>query len=300
MSVRRPVRSPVRTPDRSSVRPAVRRSLAAGAAAALSLSLTTTLAPAGANAAEESTGTAEPAATSGSTEAAAAPGAIAVDLKVARQERRTVRTSRSYARGLLRDEGVSLGRRDLVRVVRDGRRVRPAGARELQPGDTVRVVRVDVRTQKRRVRVAPPTRTRTVDRLRPGVRRVVRDGRPGVRLVRVTRTLHNWRAVDRDVRRSMVRSPRPRVVHVGRRERSVAGADGLRWGALANCESSGNPRAVNPAGYYGLYQFNVPTWGTVGGRGMPHQASAAEQTYRAKLLYRQRGRSPWPHCGRLL
>jgi hypothetical protein len=38
-------------------------------------------------------------------------------------------------------------------------------------------------------------------------------------------------------------------------------ADGLNWGALAQCESGGNPRAVNPSGrYFGLYQFSLPTW----------------------------------------
>ena len=31
-----------------------------------------------------------------------------------------------------------------------------------------------------------------------------------------------------------------------------------------------------------------------------HNGEADEQTYRAKLLYAARGRSPWPHCGRLL
>ena len=42
------------------------------------------------------------------------------------------------------------------------------------------------------------------------------------------------------------------------------------------------------------------TWRSVGGSGLPTSASAGEQTYRAKLLYKQRGRSPWPTCGRLL
>ena len=87
---------------------------------------------------------------------------------------------------------------------------------------------------------------------------------------------------------------------VGQKPYSVPGTDGLNWAALASCESGGNPRAVNAAGYYGLYQFNVGTWNSVGGTGMPHQASAEEQTYRAKLLYKQRGSSPWPTCGRLL
>ena len=74
----------------------------------------------------------------------------------------------------------------------------------------------------------------------------------------------------------------------------------LNWRGLARCESSNNPRAVNPAGYYGLYQFNVPTWHSVGGRGYPHRAAPGEQTYRAQRLYMSRGRSPWPHCGRYL
>ena len=72
------------------------------------------------------------------------------------------------------------------------------------------------------------------------------------------------------------------------------------WAKVANCESSGNPRAVNPAGYYGLFQFDLQTWRSVGGSGNPAKASAAEQLMRAKKLYAQRGASPWPVCGKYL
>lgn len=72
------------------------------------------------------------------------------------------------------------------------------------------------------------------------------------------------------------------------------------WAKVANCESSGNPRAVNAAGYYGLFQFDLRTWRSVGGSGNPTNASAAEQLMRAKKLYAQRGASPWPVCGRFL
>ena len=75
--------------------------------------------------------------------------------------------------------------------------------------------------------------------------------------------------------------------------------DGLNFTALAACESSGDPQARNGK-YTGLYQFDVPTWQSVGGSGEPGQASAAEQTLRARLLYAARGRAPWPECGRLL
>ena len=74
------------------------------------------------------------------------------------------------------------------------------------------------------------------------------------------------------------------------------GVDGLNWAALAQCESGGNPRAVNPAGYYGLYQFNLATWHSVGGAGNPIDASPAEQLYRAKLLYKRGGAGQWG-CG---
>ena len=72
------------------------------------------------------------------------------------------------------------------------------------------------------------------------------------------------------------------------------------WRKVAQCESSGNPRAVNPAGYYGLFQFDLRTWRSVGGSGNPVNASASEQYLRAKRLYAQRGASPWPVCGRYL
>jgi resuscitation-promoting factor RpfB len=73
------------------------------------------------------------------------------------------------------------------------------------------------------------------------------------------------------------------------------------WRKVAQCESGGNPRAVNPSGkYHGLFQFDRQTWRSVGGTGLASQASAAEQLMRAKKLYSQRGASPWPECGRYL
>src|SRR5699024_924511 len=78
-------------------------------------------------------------------------------------------------------------------------------------------------------------------------------------------------------------------------------SDGNNWGALAKCESGGNPNVVSSNGlYHGLYQFDAQTWQSVGGTGVASQASAAEQTKRAKILYSQRGSQPWPVCGRNL
>lgn len=75
----------------------------------------------------------------------------------------------------------------------------------------------------------------------------------------------------------------------------------LNWSALAQCESGGNASIVSANGlYHGLYQFNVETWQSVGGSGLPSNASASEQTMRAQILYDMRGSQPWPQCGGLL
>jgi len=68
------------------------------------------------------------------------------------------------------------------------------------------------------------------------------------------------------------------------------------WGQLAQCESGGNPSTNTGNGYYGLYQFSLPTWQAVGGSGLPSDASAAEQTKRAKILQQRSGWGQWPHC----
>ncbi|WP_227423169.1 resuscitation-promoting factor [Pengzhenrongella sicca] len=106
--------------------------------------------------------------------------------------------------------------------------------------------------------------------------------------------------------------PVTEVVSVGTKARPVAAApaaaaatgaatataDGLNWAALAACESGGRADAVSSNGlYHGLYQFSVSTWSSVGGSGLPSQASADEQTARAQALYNRSGAGQWPHCG---
>lgn len=69
------------------------------------------------------------------------------------------------------------------------------------------------------------------------------------------------------------------------------------WGQLAQCESGGNPSVVSSNGlYHGLYQFSVGTWQSLGGTGLPSQASPAEQTRLAQALQARSGWGQWPHC----
>jgi hypothetical protein len=70
--------------------------------------------------------------------------------------------------------------------------------------------------------------------------------------------------------------------------------------SIAYCETGGtmNPAIHDPSGtYHGLFQFDLQTWGSVGGTYDPHLASVEEQYWRAQMLYDSRGASPWPVCG---
>jgi hypothetical protein len=69
------------------------------------------------------------------------------------------------------------------------------------------------------------------------------------------------------------------------------------WARLRMCESTDTYTAVSADGkYFGAYQFDLPTWASVGGAGLPSQATPSEQDYRALYLYRMRGWQPW-ECG---
>jgi uncharacterized protein YabE (DUF348 family) len=151
------------------------------------------------------------------------------------------------------------------------------------------------------VRMVFPTKKKTVDArvsrkstklLYDGTSRVVKQGRDGVRAVTSRRTfVEGELRAERVVNRTWVKKPKHKVVRTG---------TGPNWPALARCESGGNPKAVNPAGFYGLYQFSLSTWRGVGGKGYPTDYGYWEQTLRAWKLYQASGRSPWPHCGAYL
>jgi len=72
------------------------------------------------------------------------------------------------------------------------------------------------------------------------------------------------------------------------------------WAALRMCESSGNYAINTGNGYYGAYQFDLPTWHGLGYPGLPSDATPAVQDEAAQKLYDSRGWQPWPACSRKL
>ncbi|MFG2194316.1 ubiquitin-like domain-containing protein [Streptomyces sp. NPDC048639] len=206
-----------------------------------------------------------------------------------------MRTNAATVREVVEQAGIVLRGQDTTSVAQDS---------FPYDGQTVSVLRITGTEEVRE----EPVRFRTVSyldaSLTQGTEVVVQQGLQGARRVTYAlRTVNGVRQKPRKLRSEVVRRPRTQVVHVGTKPlpRSVSGADGLNWSAMAHCESGGRTNAVDASGTYGgLYQFDTPTWQRLGGRGRPQDAPAGEQTYRAKKLYVQRGASPWPHCGRKL
>ncbi|WP_344168464.1 ubiquitin-like domain-containing protein, partial [Streptomyces polychromogenes] len=207
----------------------------------------------------------------------------------------TIRTNAATVREALDQAGITLRGEDTTSVPPDS---------FPRDGQTVTVLRITGTREVREERIPYETERVEDDTLFAGTEVVERAGRPGAR--RVTyglRTVNGVRQPARKIAEEVVREPVSQLVKVGTKAlpTSVAGADGLDWGALAQCESGGRPSATDASGTYGgLYQFDVTTWQALGGSGRPQDAPAGEQTFRAKKLYVQRGASPWPHCGRRL
>ena len=161
------------------------------------------------------------------------------------------------------------------------------------------------RVDGKRVVEQRPIRFTTVQKksseLYKGDTKVVTAGKVGIEIRRFRETYLDGKLDTRTMLdKRIAKKPVTQVVLVGTKERpqNAPTADGLNWAALAECESGGNPQAVNSAGpYYGLYQFSLSTWQSVGGSGLPTENSASEQTYRAQILYNRSGAGQWPVCG---
>jgi hypothetical protein len=71
------------------------------------------------------------------------------------------------------------------------------------------------------------------------------------------------------------------------------------WACIRSHESGGNYAINTGNGYYGAYQFSLSTWRSVGGSGLPSQASPAEQDMLAQILQARSGWGQWPVTSRM-
>jgi uncharacterized protein YabE (DUF348 family) len=221
-----------------------------------------------------------------------------VSLAVGGAPATTVRSGGLTVADLLAAQGITLAPTDTVD---------PAPATAVTDGTAITVTRVAVTTTTDTVDVPPTDQTTDDPSLDKGTTQVVAAGTPGKQQVVTQVTTTNGVETGRqELSRTTLTDAVPNQVHVGSKSTlDVQGSRvffhdtefGVNWDGLAYCESTNNPHAVNnPAGFlstYGLFQFDLPTWATVGGSGNPLDASPEEQLMRAKLLYQSRGLEPW-------
>jgi len=168
-------------------------------------------------------------------------------------------------------------------------------------GENITVERVTGTQETKQVAIAYSTTEQSDPTSYVGSRTTVTQGVPGVQqVVYAYLTVNGVKQAPKIVSKTVTKQPVNAVVKVGTKPvpNTVAGADNLNWAGLAACESGGNPKSVGGGGlYFGLYQFSPSTWAAMGGSGLPSNATPAEQTYRAKLLYVRSGAGQWPVCG---
>lgn len=210
----------------------------------------------------------------------------------------TVQTGGVNVGDVLNIQGIAIGPTDLID---------PAPDTPVTDGTAITLTRIAVTTSTEIVDVAPSDQPVDDPNLDRGTTQVAVAGTPGKQEVVTQVTTTNGVETGRqELSRTTLVEPTPNQVHVGSKSTldwqgsRVFFHDtefGVNWDGLAFCESTNNPHAVNnPAGYlstYGLFQFDLPTWASVGGSGNPGDASPEEQLTRAKLLYQSRGLEPW-------
>ena len=212
---------------------------------------------------------------------------------------RAVRTTAQTVAQLLAEQGVKVDGDDKLSVAAGDAVVNMLA---------VKVTRISHRHTALVETVPFSTIRTTSSKLYVGQTKVVTKGKPGTKraVYDVVRT--NGKKTGKTfVSASLLTAPVDQVVQVGTKHKPApastsgsgkgggsvgGGVDGLNWPALARCESGGNPRAVNPAGYYGLYQFSVATWHSgrrqrqpdqrlPGGAALPRQAAVQARRRRA-------------------
>ena len=173
--------------------------------------------------------------------------------------------------------------------------VRPSRSAELTDRTRIVVTKIGVRTKHVPREAIPAGVTEQEDgSMMVGESETVREGSDGVRDVTYKLRFRNGEVVKRTiVKQEVLRQPVATVVKVGTKT-----VDTGVWDAIADCESGGNWAANTGNGYYGGLQFNLGTWQSYGGSGMPHENSREEQIAVAERVRdAEGGYGAWPHCG---
>ncbi len=209
-----------------------------------------------------------------------------VTLKIADEKAEKHNVPAATVGELLTQVNAGVDRNDLVR---------PSRSAELTDRTRIVVTKLGVRTKHvPREAIPAPVQEQKDDTMMSGETETVREGSDGVRDVTYKLHFRNGEVVKRKVVEQRVLSqPVATIVKVGTKT-----VDTGVWDAIAECESGGNWAANTGNGYYGGLQFNLGTWQSYGGSGMPHENSREQQIAVAERVRdAEGGYGAWPHCG---
>lgn len=141
-----------------------------------------------------------------------------------------------------------------------------------------------------------PQKTEFVDStdLPIGTNKTREEGAPGKRAVVYEVSQDGSKKVLQEI---VVLQPVRKLVARGAKANPDAKFNGDFASALARLRScEGSYTSATGNGYYGAYQFDVPTWNNYGGYLNASQAPPAVQDQKAWETYKRRGWQPWPTC----
>ena len=233
-------------------------------------------------------------------------GRSGVDLQVVTPKKLTLRIAgeKKVTRALsaltveeaLKQMGVTIGKHD---------RTAPGRTHIVEDGD--KIVFTDIRWKTKAV-TGESIDFATVEKddssMTQGTTSVARTGEPGMRNVVYRLIFRNGTLAERhQIKQRVTREPVDALVNVGTAEPApevaapnyAVGSSG--WDSLAQCESGGNWSINTGNGYYGGLQFNLGTWQSYGGSGLPSNNSRETQIAIAeKLRAASGGYGAWPGC----
>ncbi|MCX6728411.1 MAG: ubiquitin-like domain-containing protein [Candidatus Saccharibacteria bacterium] len=199
----------------------------------------------------------------------------------------TVRTQASTVGGMLSEKGIKLTKDD---------RVSPGANSKIVFGLPVRVWREGKQTITFE-EVVNFDIEKIQDADRPvGYLNITTPGVTGTRNVTYEIVVQDGQEISRKEIASLTTRPPVKQVEVVGAKLAFSGDFAAALAKLRSCEGGYN--SWNASGpYYGAYQFDRQTWGTVANPADYGSASPAEQDNAAYQLYLRRGWHPWPVCG---
>jgi len=205
-------------------------------------------------------------------------------------KKETVYTQEKTVEDFLKEKKITLGKKDTLSI-------KPST--QISEGLKIEIYRNGKQTITNDVAIAPPVELIQDSNRKVGYEKITTQGVPGKKTITYEVTMKNGKEIARkEVQSVVVLKPKKTVKVVGSKP-SFGGDFASALAKLRSCE--GGYDSLNPAGpYYGAYQFDQGTWGTVADPSKYMNASPGEQDAAARALYERRGWSPWPHCGSTL